>query len=1080
MSKKKLNEIGYSTSLIHDTKNSTFIEQGIYPLISKLHCYYTDTAIIGIFPLYKDSTLNKSLGYYNTFIKEWPQIEATLKSKGINVKQETVYFDKGEYITYIKGYYDEHSQKILGVKYSTSKRKANSFGNHTIINTSKNTVNLAKHGYFITGFRTDYIKDNMKIPHLSYIRVYYDKDENIEKYIPTYASSGNVSANTCIKKVMNFFTSIFAFPFTTVYTVYTYLSMLFTLCVKISIILALLSYPFVLYYQTSQNIQNGVIKVSSRNSAYTLTNNNNVIEVYVDEHGLSHIKADDVVDAYFALGYEHAKNRLWAMDVARRISRGKLSELLGERTLDIDVAMRSFGLNELAMKGGVFVKENSAYIKEIQAYVNGVNFYAKNFVLPIEYVGSGNTFEEWNVEDSVAIFYLYSVVLSHDWNMEVWYKKMEEHLGKEFAETVLSYREHGYPFWNETIVSDEELMEMGLHRFRKIGEEEVNEERDLVGKLKKQKLQQQQQNEQHNDDAHYEQQQPLTSDGASNCWTISGKHTQSGKPILSNDPHLPNSMPSLFFLAKLYLPHNVITGASLPGTPVFPTGSNNKISWGVTTENSDNTDICEEIIDNNSYFTHDNTFIPLRTTTETINVKSSLPHTITVQWTQHGPIISQTIPRSFLMLNEPFHSQSKLSFRNPMYTSNFTSIDFYFKLNHARSSADFLPYTQLHSTPNYNLHWSTTTNEIGWTPIGRFPVKPYHNGFCKGYSNNYNKGDKQYIPLADIPKLINPSKGFIISANNKFASFNYTYQLHGHHNHVRAYRLRQLITSHINNNHRITINDTVEMLNDVHDSLAEATLPKLLHILERNMKQSINNDVYYNMLKTWDYNFNSNSTAATLYSVLEKEIGVNLVMKKLNEHSAKGIINYLHYWNFISGMIDKIYNGERINMKECIHQSGNTNCEKYLVSIYSQLHYFLVKGNYLNKDNTVKQWGDVAVQYYPHTPFDNVPLLKKLYSRKQFTKGNRNCVNIARNTFNHAQGEFVSTHSANLRFVCDMSQPTTPYVSLPAGNAGSPLQRYYDVFMNAHGRGEVVAFANVDFSGITNDKKVIIMNDDTN
>ena len=122
---------------------------------------------------------------------------------------------------------------------------------------------------------------------------------------------------------------------------------------------------------------------------------------------------------------------------------------------------------------------------------------------------------------------------------------------------------------------------------------------------------------------------------------------------------------------------------------------------------------------------------------------------------------------------------------------NFTSFDFYFKLNLAHSKHDFLPFKYMLTFPNVNLHWVTKEGEIGWDSIGIITVKNYHDRFCHGYVSEDDVIKE--IPLKEMLTKHNPEKGYIVSANNKPASFNYLYELRGHHNNFRAHRIEEMI-----------------------------------------------------------------------------------------------------------------------------------------------------------------------------------------------------------------------------------------------------------------------------------------------
>jgi acyl-homoserine lactone acylase PvdQ len=1111
MRHKAIDKIGYlNSSKLHDIETSTFAKNEKYLLVKKIECYYSKTdGIYGFFPSYEnplyDNEINSKENSFNgEFKKDYLD---RLKAKvGNDLLIEKINFSNGEHIRNFTVVYDEDSKKISALRFATDKRKI-SFGKAGELN-NKVLTNIYKSDYFIPGFKTSYIQDN-NLCYLSFLQVYYENENNLEKYFKVkQVSKLSLFIKEKTKTIKNF-SSIFS---------------------KFLLLAFIILFPFLFYYYKSQNLYGGEITLTE--STHKILDS---IKIHTDSHGFFHIKANSNMDAYFALGFLHAKERLWQMDFTRRAARGKLSEIFGMKTVPVDKIMRSLGLNEMSERFENYMKFNSKNIKIFGSYINGINYYANNFILPPEYHFFGAEWKDWELSDSISVSNLMTLTLSHDWNMEVWYKIIEESLGKEFAELVLSYRDVNYPYWDETIVNDEELVELNMHKFRKkenqdkerkiqevdkVVEKTENEEKiekdgidlilennseqvsktgdnasegELISEIQKdinhidtdskqeeseydQKIQEKEgkteSKSEYKDIENFEL-PILHNEGASNSWAISGNFTQSGKPILANDPHLTNSMPALFFIAKFYLPDDTITGSTIPGFPHFITGSNRQVSWGFTTENSDVADICEEKIDEDFYL-YDGKKYRVSTTKEIINIKGSNPEIMTLKWTRNGPVIPNTLPKQLLVVNFEYKYDIPLSIRFAFYNFEYSGPEFYFALNHAKKTEDFLQLIDKHTAPNLNLLYSTKKGEIGWVPIGRFPVKNYKNRFCRGYTSEDDI--LGYIPRNEIPYLKNPSKGFIITANNKFASFNYTYNMYGFHNHVRAYRIRELIQKKINEiksdnnvNKYLTVQDNLEIMKDVKDSLAEKVLPQILRIVERNSQKvgNLKNLKYYEELKNWNFTMTKNSNVPTIYSALELFLGKQLLTNKISDQKARGIMSLLHYWNFISGIVEKIYRGERVDLKQCAHLSGNINCEKYIVYIFNNLDKFISETGLKDKNGKVLNWGEVKHNHYPHSPFEMVPVLNKLYSRNVYTGGNRNTVKIARGPFNHDIGQFVSTHSPRFKFICDMNDPTRPYIIMDAGNSGNVMSKFYDNLMHKHENSELVQYEDVDFDTLT-------------
>lgn len=173
---EKLGEYGFQTSNFHDSCNIDFTDQnGLCPRINKIDCYYTDEYIIGLFPIYDNSSLQKEVqteSYYPEFLKNVKKIEEECNKKNLHFKHEISEFPKGLNLNYIKIIYDDNEHKVLAMKYSTDNNKVNSYGNHTLFKT-KDPIMLAKDNHFICGFKSCFLKDNKDVPYLSYIRVHF-------------------------------------------------------------------------------------------------------------------------------------------------------------------------------------------------------------------------------------------------------------------------------------------------------------------------------------------------------------------------------------------------------------------------------------------------------------------------------------------------------------------------------------------------------------------------------------------------------------------------------------------------------------------------------------------------------------------------------------------------------------------------------------------------------------------------------------------------------------------------------------------------------------------------------------------
>ena len=1059
-------EEGFSTQAIFDTKNQEFLNENKYLFIKNFEVYHTDDRIIGFFPFYGDRVADKKIkgdSYYNEFMTNLKNIRNKLKQKKIQLKQDIITLE--EPLNNIKVLYDQNSQNINSIRI-TYQNKPLIFGNQNVENKDKYTI-LFRKNHFINGMKTTYLNSIDGIPNLSYIKCYFGKNEEINKY---FDSKKKTNPLIQILKLLKILKNIIY------YFIYCSVKVCLFFIKLFLVIFLFLSPPCYLYWKT-QNIYTGNYYLSSFNSEYEIKNND-TIRIYTDEYGFPHIKGNSLEDIYFGLGFAQAKNRLWQIDINRRIARGMLSEIFGERTIESDKFMRRVGHNEFAIKQADYVKNNSEYYNIIKAFIGGINYFANNFKLPIEYYITFSEFKNYTLEDIIASISMFGMAMSQDFSMETWYEYMEKVLGKEMAQKIIQYRDTDFPYWNTTIISDKELKEMFLYKFDKKPKEPKNEENIN----KKNDIKENNINNEKLDDSMLGNN--FQTSGASNCLNIDGSLSSSGKPLICNDPHLPNGMPGMLFIAKLYLPDgNIISGATLPGSPVIITGSNSHISWGITTENSDSIDICEELIQGNDYI-KDNVKHPLEISKEIIYVKGKDKIEIEVQKTENGRIFGKTVPSALTLLNQHYTSSLPLSFRIPFMKKNFTSFDFYFKISFAKSKNDFLPYKSLLKFPNVNLHWVTIDGDWGYDQVGILPIKNYYNRFCHGFSSEDDI--IEVIPEKEMLTLHNPKRGYIVSGNNKPASFNYLYELRGHHNNFRAHRIEEIILKYKSDNKKIGIKDAIKIINDVKDTNAEYILPKYLSLLEKNSKNisELNNNEYYNILKNWNYEMNYNSTAATVFSVLERLIGYSFIQNDINGYEdnhfmAGTVLNVLHFWNFISGTIDKIYRGEKIRMKECkIFDEKNNkydeDCEKSIVKAFDNLDENMKK--YRDQDGNIIKWGDINFNYFPHNTFDKIPLLNLLFNKKKNAGGNRNTVKISRGPNNGKINDFYGTQSPRLKFICDMREPESPYLTLSEGNGGNFMQDYYNNFDDKHEDAKLVKFESINFEDEKYQQRIINLN----
>src|SRR5262245_52747107 len=319
------------------------------------------------------------------------------------------------------------------------------------------------------------------------------------------------------------------------------------------------------------------------------------VEVLRDRHGIPHIYAASLEDAHFALGFVHAQDRLWQMEMSRRIGAGRVAEILGASGLDTDRFMRTLGLRRVAEAN---LKNYDAETRRLlDAYAAGVNaFLANHSVLPPEFWILNVTPEPWSALDSIVWTKVMAWDLGGNWRNEV--------LRMRLSQTMPLARIHEFlpPYPGDSYPRLPDLKALYAEFEKKLLPNPV-----------------------------FSRAEPDAMAG-SNSWVVAGARSKSGKPLLANDPHLGLTAPPGWYLADLHAPGPDPIGGTLPGVPGIIVGRNDRIAWGLTNTGADVQDLYLEKLDGG--------FTQIE---ETIKVKDAPDERLTVRRSRHGPVISDIV-----------------------------------------------------------------------------------------------------------------------------------------------------------------------------------------------------------------------------------------------------------------------------------------------------------------------------------------------------------------------------------------------------------------------------------------------------
>jgi len=472
--------------------------------------------------------------------------------------------------------------------------------------------------------------------------------------------------------------------------------------------------------------------VPSYTGSVTATGLSGPVQILRDRYAVPHLLAGSFPDAAFGLGYAHAQDRLWQMEMARRFIRGRLGELFGASAVNTDILMRTMGLYGAAEEAVKHLSPDSRAV--LQAYANGVNAYLRQHrgPWPIEFVLAGDAPPElWMPADSLAVLKGMAMQLSGNAYAEAARASLIPVLGRRGVEDFfLPFSAVPIPSYLDTLY----------------GTTQTGQAYGV----------------------------PDTT--ASDNWVVDGAHSVTGKPLLANDPHLGFSIPSVWYLAHLSFGDEDVVGGTLAGIPAIIAGRNRHVAWGETNTGPDTQDLYLERLnpENRRQYQVPGGWADFETRLETIRVRFGADRRVLVRSTRHGPVMPETsalgaAPRGYVM-----------ALAWTAFDSDDTSFEGIIGINRAKTADDIKKAGKSLVTPMQNIVFADDAGHIGLMLPGRVPIRSEKNDSfgivpAQGWDGRYDW--QGFIPPEDMIVLEDPSSGRIATANNDTQPEGYRYTL---------------------------------------------------------------------------------------------------------------------------------------------------------------------------------------------------------------------------------------------------------------------------------------------------------------
>jgi penicillin G amidase len=589
--------------------------------------------------------------------------------------------------------------------------------------------------------------------------------------------------------------------------------------------------------------QNGEAKLALPPADLKLEGVKEEVNVVFDDNRVPHVFAKNDHDVYFAQGYLIARDRLWQMEFYTLAASGRLSEVVGERALELDRYSRRIGMAEAAKKVYESGKKNALMNEVLNAYSEGVNTYIKQLKykdLPVEYKIIGYQPEEWSPYKTILMMMNMRNVLnggSDDFRMTNALSKYGMDVVKDLFPNYPSDESPIIPTgtkWNFSAVPVPAVpaqISANLTATESVAYN-IDSPRPEIG---------------------------------SNNWAVGGSKSATGLPILENDPHLQLTLPSIWYQMQLCTPTMNVYGACLPGAPGVVIGFNKDVAWGVTNVGSDVMDFYQIKFKDKSKkeYWYNGAWKPTTMRVEEFIIKGR-PESLkdTVYSTHHGPIVYNVASEKNFNKNTPVGH----AMRWVAHEDGADLLAFYY-LNRAKNYDDYRKALTYYVAPAQNFIFASNQNDIAITPNGKLPLKWKEQGKFILDGSNPAHDWQGWIPVEQNPTVKNPARGFVSSANQFSTDPTYPYYLGWKFAPAeRAIRINERLAKM----EKATVDSLRLMQDDNFNIDARRILPELMKIMNTDSANKLN--PAYQVLAKWNMQNNANEMGATIFERWVKEL----------------------------------------------------------------------------------------------------------------------------------------------------------------------------------------------------------------
>ena len=708
------------------------------------------------------------------------------------------------------------------------------------------------------------------------------------------------------------------------------------------------------------------------------------IRIERDAEGVPLIIAQNDEDAAFGLGFVHAQERLFQMELQRRYGAGRLAEIFGPQAVPIDRQMRVLGLYRTAQAAIAFLSPEMK--RALVAYAAGVNAFLDSHrgALPPEFLILGIKPEPWRPTDSLVWGKLMALQLGGNYRGELQRARMARTISA--ADLAFLYPE--YPKDAPTTLAQMRPI------YRRLALDPLYRTLPAI----------------------------VGPNYASNNWVVDGKHSASGKPILANDPHLEFGAPGVWYLARLRTPQHEIAGATPAGVPLVIIGHNERIAWGLTTTTADVEDLFVEKLDpaDPTHYLTPGGSEPFQTRHETIAVHGGSAIDITIRQTRHGPVLSDALPPG--ASNPGFVLALAATFTIP----EDRSAEAVWEVNRAGDWASFRSALEKFVGPVQNMVYADVDGTIGFIAPGKVPIRRNGDGWLAmpGWTGEYDWTG--FVPFTALPSAVNPPSGHFVSANNKIVPDTYPYFLSRDWDLPnRAERIEALLAA----NPIQTPEASAAIQADTLSLMAERLAPVMTRLVEprAEIMEAVER------LRHWDFRMDMDRPEPLLFTAWLRAFSRSVLFGRFGDAVAD-------YWDLKPRVMEAVLTG-RPEWCDDPKRPGEGSCGPRLAETLANALSELRRA--YGRDIAKWQWGRAHVAVFANPVFSRIPIVRDLLAVSIPTPGAYDTLNRGPSTIRDDSKPFEQRFGAGLRIITDLASPQDSRMIITPGQSGDPISPHF-------------------------------------